>query len=190
MKKIGFLGFAIAIALVAGLEAQDSRPTSRPKSEKSASKYAIKLNDSSGAAHDTEKLKDTYIVLEWMSATCPAVIPHYRSGRMQKLSAKYTEKGVKWFGVCSTGRQNNEGLQAFIAKYKVKHPILTDFDGKVGKKFGAKRTPQMFILKNGKILYQGAIDDRTEDGVNYVAKALDELLAGKEVSTPKTRPYG
>ena len=45
------------------------------------------------------------------------------------------------------------------------------------------------ILKNGKVLYQGAFDNR-RSGENYVKKALDELLANKEVSTPRTKPYG
>ncbi|MEM7165758.1 MAG: redoxin family protein [Planctomycetota bacterium] len=188
MKKVGFLGLAIALAMIAGLNAQDSRPSSRPKAATSG--HVVKLTDITGKKHDTSKMKDQYIVLEWTESGCPAVIPHYRSGSMQKLAAKYMEKGVAWYGVCSTGRQTKEGLQKFVEKYKVKHPILTDFDGRVGKMFKAARTPHMFILKNGEILYQGAIDDREDGGVNYVAKALDELLAGKDVSTPKTRPYG
>lgn len=188
MKKTGFFGLAIAIALVATLNAQDSRPATPPKAAKKD--YNFKLNDTKGKEHDTAALKDKLIVLEWTESGCPAVIPHYRSGSMQKLAEKYAAKGVQWFGVCSTGKQTADGLNKFIEKYSVKHTILTDFDGDVGKKFRAARTPQMFIMKNGVILYQGAIDDQEKDGVNYVAKALDELLAGKEVSTPKTKPYG
>ena len=93
--------------------------------------------------------------------------------------------------VCSDkrGKRNNsETLGNFRKKHGVKHPILLDNSGKVGRMFGAKKTPHMFIIKNGKVLYQGAIDNHGD--VNYVAQALDELLAGKKVSMPRTRPYG
>ena len=75
---------------------------------------------------------------------------------------------------------------------------LVDTDGKVGKAFGARTTPNMFVIdKNGDLAYQGAIDsddsvkqEAIKDSKNYVAQALDELLAGKPVSEPTTEPYG
>ena len=134
-------------------------------------------------------MKDKLVVLEWMEPNCPWVVPQYAKQKMQKLAASYKKKGVVWLAVCSTRNKTAESLEKFRKQHDVKHAVLTDFDGKVGRMFGAKTTPHMFILKNGKVLYQGALDQKGK-GTNYVAKALDELIAGKEVSMPKTKPYG
>lgn len=158
-----------------------------PKKEKTLS---FELKDTEGKTHKLADMKDKLVVLEWFEPKCPAVVPHYRSKKMQKLAATYKEKGVVWLAVCSTGAQSVEGLKKFTTEHGVKHAVLTDFDGKVGRMFGAKTTPHMFVLKNGKVVYQGAIDEGRRGDKNFVAQALDELLAGKEVSTPKTRPYG
>jgi hypothetical protein len=75
---------------------------------------------------------------------------------------------------------------------------LLDPSGQLGHLYGAKTTPQMFIINlQGQLIYDGAIDDRpTTDlsdamgATNYVSVALQEAMAGKAVSTPATRPYG
>ena len=62
--------------------------------------------------------------------------------------------------------------------------------------FGAQKTPHMYVAKDGAKLYEGALDDDArgskseKERVNYISKALDEILAGKKVSTPSTKPYG
>jgi hypothetical protein len=76
--------------------------------------------------------------------------------------------------------------------------ILLDGKGEVGRLYGAKTTPHMFVVdKKGALIYMGGIDDNPsadpEDvntAKNFVAAALDEALAGKPVSTPSSRPYG
>ena len=74
--------------------------------------------------------------------------------------------------------------------------MLDDSSGTVGHAYDARTTPHLFVIdREGVIVYQGAIDDdprgsRGEDAVNYVAQALDELLAGKPISVPETKPYG
>jgi hypothetical protein len=76
--------------------------------------------------------------------------------------------------------------------------VLIDADGKVGHLYNAKTTPQMIVIDpSGKVIYDGAIDDRpTPDPAdihgadNYVSDALTAAKAGKPVATPFTRPYG
>src|SRR5436853_337973 len=71
-------------------------------------------------------------------------------------------------------------------------------DGKVGRLFGAKTTPHMFVINpKGTVVYAGAIDDHNSadaddipDSKNYVRLALDQAMAGKPVATPSTPPYG
>lgn len=187
MKKL--IAIVLGIALVGGVvAAQDGSKGSKDKSKK----LDFTLKDLDGKSHKLSDLKDKYVVLEWTESGCPAVRPHYskkNAKNIQGIVKKYADKDVVWLAVCSTARNTVQGLKNFRSEFEVKHPILTDFSGKVGKLFGAKRTPHMFVLKNGEVLYQGAIDDR-KSGKNYVTAALDELIAGKAVSTPRTRPYG
>ncbi len=183
MKSVAtILTIALCFTAVGFLHAGDEKA-------KEPTKYNFTLTDLDGKSVNSESLKDKVIVLEWTESGCPAVKPLYQAKKVQNLAAEYKGKGVQWFGVCSTKFNTVEGLKKFSKQYEVKHQILTDFNGKVGKKFGAKRTPHVFILKNDKILYQGAFDNR-RSGENYVKKALDEILANKEVSTPRTKPYG
>jgi hypothetical protein len=73
-----------------------------------------------------------------------------------------------------------------------------DEPGTMGLAYGAKTTPHMYIIDgSGKLVYNGAIDDKRSTSMddvktarNYVAAALDEIKAGKPVSTPSTTPYG
>jgi len=79
--------------------------------------------------------------------------------------------------------------RAYAAQQHINYPILHDSQGKVGKAYGAKTTPYMFVIdKEGKLVYNRAIDDKSK--TNYVAAALDSLLAGKPIAKPKTQPYG
>lgn len=155
----------------------------------------------------TWKLKDhlgKVIVLEWFNFGCPFVKKHYESGNMQKLQEAYEKKGVLWVCINSSapGKQGHatsaEYVQAFEDKKSAPNAVLVDTDGNVGRLYGAKTTPHMFVIgKDGKIVYQGAIDDKrgTEQSEiasakNYVKSALDETLAGKPVTESETKPYG
>jgi hypothetical protein len=76
--------------------------------------------------------------------------------------------------------------------------VLIDESGAVGKTYGAKTTPHMYIVNpDGVLIYKGAIDDKpttNKDSIagarNHVLAALDESMAGKPVSTASTTPYG
>jgi peroxiredoxin len=162
------------------------------------------LTDSNGKSHSLGKFKGKVVVLEWFNHGCPFVRKHYESGNMQKLQKEYTAKGVVWLSICSSA----EGKQGFAsgaghnaeAREAGAEPtaILIDADGKVGRLYGARTTPDMYVInKKGTLVYAGAIDDkRTTDiadvatAKNYVKEALDEVLEGKAVATASTKPYG
>jgi hypothetical protein len=142
-------------------------------------------------------------VLEWSNFGCPYVQKHYNSGNMQALQKKYTQKGVVWLTIFSSaegqqGYYKPADLSKLGAEKKMSSKIIPDPDGTLGKMYGAKNTPTMFVIDpNGHIIYMGGIDDKAtpdpEDiatAKNYVAAALDEALAGKPVATPTSRPYG
>jgi hypothetical protein len=148
--------------------------------------------------------KGKVVVLEWVNHGCPFVVKHYGSGNMQKLQADATAKGVAWLSICSSapGKQGHmsaaDANKSCAEKQSAATAYLLDESGEVGKKYGAKRTPEMYVVNpEGILVYHGAIDDKpsTDPGdiagsKNFVAAALEETLAGKPVSTPQTEAYG
>lgn len=161
--------------------------------------------DATGKIHSLADYKGEWLVLEWFNQDCPYVKKHYGSGNMQSLQATYTAKGVKWLTIISSA----EGKQGYLTpeqalkeaenhKLASSAPFLLDPSGTVGRAYDAKTTPHMFIINpEGVVVYAGAIDDNDSanpavipQSSNYVAAALDEVLAGKPVTTVSSKPYG
>lgn len=196
MKKCVLLTCVFFVALCIHLRAYDL-PVDKPAPD-------FACNDTNGVEHTLSSYRGKIVVLEWLNHDCPFVKKHYGSGNMQKLQKVYTGRGVIWLSIISSA----PGKQGFctpdkandLTRTKNAHPtaVLLDPLGTVGKKYGAKTTPHMFIInKEGILVYNGGIDNiRSTDpldidkATNYVAKALNELLAGKEVSTKTSTPYG
>lgn len=159
---------------------------------------------SDGKSYKLADFKGKYVVLEWHNQGCPYVKKHYESGNMQKLQKQFRDKGFVWFTVISSaagkqGHVNADGANAYIQKMKAgPTAVLLDDTGTVGKLYGAKVTPHMFLINpKGTLIYNGAIDDNDSSDAddiptskNYLAAAAEEALAGKAVSTPTSRPYG
>jgi peroxiredoxin len=155
------------------------------------------LTDAAGSKVSLSDYSGKVVVLEWTNPDCPFVQRHYQEGSMKKLTSAYSDSGVVFLTVNSTNYMDRDANAAFAKKEGISWPLLVDQDGAVGHAYGAQTTPHMFIInKDGKVVYQGAIDDDprgSEDAAertNYVAQALDQVLAGKAVSTPETTPYG
>ena len=156
------------------------------------------LTDHNGKEVQLSKLRGHVVVLEWFNYDCPFVKAHYNETRhtMRDLAAKYADKNVVWLIINSTHYTTVEANKTWAEQHQLKQPILLDTDGKVGKLYGAKTTPHLFIVDAaGQIVYQGAIDNaplgkKPEKYINYVDQALSELTAAKTVTTQKTKPYG
>jgi len=154
------------------------------------------LTDQNGTAHTLSGFAGKIVVLEWLNPDCPFVKRHHETKTtMADLAKAYADKGVVWLGINSTHYFDTAKNKEFAARLNLPFAVLNDSDGKVGKLYGAARTPEMFIIhKDGTIVYHGAIDDDPKGDkpspTNYVQQALDELLAGKPVSVPHTVPYG
>jgi peroxiredoxin len=137
------------------------------------------------------------VVLEWFNMECPFSRYHYETkNTMAELAKKYKSKNVVWLAVNSTNNTTPKANKTFTEKHKLPFPILDDRSGKVGRAYGAKTTPHIFIIDpRGRIAYDGAIDDspigkKKEGVVNYVDNVLAELTAGKAVSISNTKSYG
>ena len=195
--------------LIAGRRAGRQRPgTSRtvepvrrptvvePEGARRAPEFT--LNTFDGKEISLSDYRGKTVVLEWFNFECPYVMHHYgkETNTMVGLANKYKNSNVVWLAVNSTSHTTPAANKEFTQKYKLPFPILDDRPGKVGHAYGAETTPHMFIISpRGNILYEGAIDNsplgrRKEGVINYVDKALEELTAGKAVTTSNTKPYG
>jgi peroxiredoxin len=136
------------------------------------------------------------VVLEWLNPDCPFVQRHYKAGTMKSLAAKYAGKGVVWLTINSTHYMDAAANAKFKASHDLPYTILVDQSGEVGHLYGAKTTPHMYIIDaDGMLVYMGAIDDdprgtKGNAATNYVAAALDQVLAGNAVTVAETKPYG
>lgn len=150
-------------------------------------------------------LKGKTVVLEWNNFGCPFVKKFYSVGAMQKQQAAATKDGVVWVSINSSAKGKEGHLADAGAAKKALAEVksnashyLLDHDGSIGKAYGAKTTPHMFVInKEGAVAYMGAIDDKdTADSAdiasatNYVDAALKALKSGTPVETTSTRSYG
>ena len=185
--------FTVLIPLWAWSQAEVGRPAP-----------SFEAQEASGKTIRLEDLKGKWIVLEWYNKDCPYVKKHYGSQNMQKLQKEFVGKGVNWYSVISSakGKQGHLAPKEALANAKATQSnatsILIDEAGIMGRSYGAKTTPHMFVISpEGHIVYAGAIDDNDSadstviaKSKNHVAAALDEAMAGKKVSITSTRPYG
>jgi hypothetical protein len=165
---------------------------------------AFTATDSNGKTRSLGEFKGKAIVLEWWNPGCPFVGKHYASGNMQRLQKKWISSGVVWLTIDSSapgqqGQVDGERVNAYM-KQRGAAPtaVLLDPAGTTGRAYGAKTTPHMFVIDGeGTLVYAGGIDDRpsTDEADvpaahNYVAAALEDLAAGKPVTTKTSQPYG
>ncbi|MCC6963171.1 MAG: thioredoxin family protein [candidate division Zixibacteria bacterium] len=205
LTKIGIV--SLVLALIAGLAAIAQTGTQDVAIggvaiDQPAPDFTLK--DLDGKEYKLSSFKGKYVVLEWVNFDCPFVKKHYSSGNMQALQAEATKKGVIWLSICSSapGKQGHfpiADLKKRIATEKaVPTAYLIDENGVVGKLYGAKTTPHMFVIDSiGKLRYAGAIDDMPSTKVddipkatNYVRAALDAVTNGRAVAVKSQTPYG
>jgi peroxiredoxin len=162
------------------------------------------LNDLNGKPVSLAQFKGKTVVMEWNNPNCPYVKKHYVSGNMPGLQKQPGAKDVVWLMVNSTNAKHAEymdsdALKRWLAEHKAQPAAyLTDADGAVGKAYGAKTTPHMFIIDPaGKVVYNGAIDDKRgtnpdeiKSANNFVKVALADLAQGKQPAATMNQPYG
>jgi peroxiredoxin len=165
---------------------------------------AFALTDANGSAVSLADFRGKTVVLEWTNHGCPYVGKHYRGNNMQALQKKWTGQGVVWLSVISSA----PGLQGHVSPQQANKltadrgaaptAVLLDPTGKVGRAYGARTTPHMYVIDGeGALVYMGGIDDkptaRLEDlksARNFVDEALSEIAQGKPVSVATSRAYG
>lgn len=192
---------AAAAALTAGALIAGSADASV---ETGAAAPGFSVVDADGRTRTLSEFRGRTVVLEWTNNGCPYVRKHYDSGNMQGLQREAAGDGVVWLSVISSAPGEQGFLDGAGAKARAHSEnaapaaILLDPTGVMGRAYGARTTPHMYVINaQGQLVYQGAIDDRPsarasslEGATNYVRAALDDVAAGRAVRTPQTQPYG
>jgi len=165
---------------------------------------AFSVTDAQGKAVSLADFKGKTVVLEWVNPECPYVRKHYDSANMQASQKAATGKGVVWLSVNSTHPSHNdhkkpaEMLAWTQQQGAAPSATLMDGEGKLGRSYGARTTPHMYVIDaKGTLVYAGGIDDKAsanpadvKTAKNHVNAALADVLAGKPVAQPVTRAYG
>ncbi len=159
--------------------------------------------DINGKAVKLSDYKGRIVVLESYNFDCPYCHNHFATGAMQELQGYVTSRGGVWLMVNSVNpknpsHRNPETARKEWAEQKMKATTwLDDSSGAVGKLYGMRTTPDMFVIdEHGTLVYAGAIDDQPTDhhdprkARNYVREAVDALLARKTVAVSQTKSYG
>ncbi len=199
--RFGAAGLAAATLAFASMAMSPSHVAEAepPKVDEKAPDFT--LTDTDGKEHKlSEYTKDgKIVVLEWFNPGCPFVKKHYTGGNMNKVAAEFKDKDVVWLLINSgaPGKQG-AGKETNVKRkkdWKIERPILLDESGEVGKLYGAKKTPEMYVIDTeGVLRYHGAIDNNRRANrigdVNYVRSALDKIIAGETVTTKEEPAYG
>jgi hypothetical protein len=165
---------------------------------------AFSATDTSGKTVSLADFKGKTVVLEWVNPGCPYVRKHYDSANMQGTQKGAVGQGVVWLAVNSTAQGHYDykkpaDMAAWMQSQKASATAtLMDSEGKVGRTYGARTTPHMYIVDaKGTLAYAGGIDDKpsanpadTKTAKNFVTAALADIAAGRPVAQAATRPYG
>jgi peroxiredoxin len=157
----------------------------------------FKLADVRGKQHASSDWKEQkLLVVAFVGTECPLAKQY--AARLVEIAAKYKDQGVQVVAIDANQQDSLAELTHFEKTFKIEFPLLKDPGNLVADQFAAERTPEVFLLDaDRKLRYRGRIDDQFTYGKqrpavekSYLTDAIDELLAGKEVSVKETESIG
>jgi peroxiredoxin/mono/diheme cytochrome c family protein len=192
MRRISILRLAIILLPFLFLGAQ-----TKPSDKATPTVHPFTLKDTSGkdwSLKDQQKSKA--IVVVFIGTQCP--INNAYMARLAELHKTYAPRGVAFVAINANCQDTPVRVAAHAKEHGIPFPVLKDTANRVADQFEARRTPEAFVLDGaGKILYRGRVDDqfgigyrRAEPTRRDLAEALDEVLAGKPISQPRTQVAG
>lgn len=199
ISRISFTVLILAMALsITGINSNAAKLTTGSPAPD------FDYTDVEGNSGKLSELEGKYVIIEWFNHGCPFVAKHYNTDKMQELQTKYTGKEVVWIAVNSTSDvhgdyKNIEETKGEAEKFgTTASHIVIDESGDIGKLYGAKTTPHIFIIDpEGVLIYQGAADSiKSTDNAdiakatNYIDVSMTEALTPVDISNPETKPYG
>ena len=162
-----------------------------------APNFSLKATD--GNIYSLKSFANVKILIIFFTCNhCPYVIGSDEITR--KTADKFKSQGVKFVGINSNSPNTYEedsfdNMVKRMERYKFPWTYLYDDTQDVARAYGALRTPHFFVFNEArKLVYTGrGVDNPRESNkitVNDLEKALEELLAGEEITNPITNPIG
>ena len=200
---VATLTLAVAAASAQQLGGDSTKPASKPAAEdtakatvgKAAPDFALK--DAEGRTYRLSDYKGKIVVMQWINPQCPVCKGCMSSGDVKTMLSdiRSIDSEVVFLPINSTHFMEAKETTAYLKKHRIDAPGLIDRDGTVGRLYGARTTPHVFVIDQAGVLrYDCAIDSKRDkpdaDRTNYAVNAVRQLAAGETVSPDKTRSYG
>jgi peroxiredoxin len=197
MRRLGLAALVLMAALLAVPAAALFRAEPKPAATPARKVGDFRLPDTAGKVWSLSDLKDRKaVVVVFLGTECP--VNNAYAPRLAELHKELAPKGVAFLAINANCQDTAARIAAHARRFAIPFPVLKDTANVVADRFGARRTPEAFVLApDGTVLYQGRIDDQFGVGFNRkaptrrdLAAAVEEALAGKPVSVPVTEPAG
>ena len=197
-KLFSVLGLSVAMFAAGALaigDDKDKKALSGAKIGEAAPVWTLK--DIKGKEWKSTDQAGKIVVLEWVNPQCPVCKGAHKDGRIGNMVKELKDLGAVHIAVNSSHFTNAEENQKALEAYGVDYPVLLDVDGTVGKAFGARTTPHLFVIDDkGVLRYHGALDNNRAgdksgaDITNYAINAVKQIKAGETVTPDYIQPYG
>lgn len=193
MKKLIFSGIALFAMVVFAMNFSTADNTS-------VSGYTVgdvvtdfSITNYDGNAYSLSGNGGKATVVMFWSTECPFVQPY--TERINSLASTYGPQGIVFWGINSNQTEDAGTVASHFKEKAYNFAMLKDEKSSVADQFGAQRTPEVFVIDNAtmKVIYHGSIDDNKDASAvtaNYLKDALDQFLAGKDVSNNQTKSFG
>lgn len=153
--------------------------------------FTLKSVDGKSFTLNDAKDSKALVIMFW-STVCPNVQPY--TDRINELAKEYSAKGITFWAVNSNSTESYTDVKAHINANKYPFPELKDDNNVLADQLGATKTPEVFLINSDKtIIYHGRIDDNRDASKvtsNDLKNALDEFLAGKDITVNNTKAFG
>jgi len=169
------------------------------------------LTDTDGQTVELRSLRGKTVVLEWFNPDCPFIKHAHTQGPLKDFAQRTSSDKVVWLTINSNapGKQGAGAERNRQAKteYGIKNRVLLDETGRVGRAYGALKTPHVFVVDpKGILVYRGGVDNapigvvddqrphlpgHAKDALEpYLDYALTDLAQRKALRLPDTPAYG
>lgn len=198
---IGCLGTALACSLPAAAAEKVAADSNSAEPRLGATVTDFELKDCFGKPRTLQEFGDRkLLVLAFVGVECP--LAKLYAPRLAELAAEYEARGVGFVAIDSNRQDTLTELAGYAKLHDLKFPVLLDLGNVVADAVGARRTPEVFVLDEKRVIrYAGRIDDQYgfTTGSGYakpeltkceLKNALDDLLAGNPVREARTDPPG
>lgn len=169
------------------------------------------LTDTEGKPVKLSALRGKTVVLEWFNPDCPFVKHAHGKGPLKGMSQGYVNDKLEWLTINSSApNKQGHGLarnRDARTEYGIKNRVLLDENGKVGRAYGAEKTPHIFVIDaKGTLVYRGGLDNAPVGVVDdarprlpnspagtrepYLELALQDVAKSKPLRLADTPAYG